>query len=94
MKIMPIGPQEKDLLINLMESIYVEISYLEAMKDANLEGERKILKKHKKYASDLVPTPFAKNSRYKRLGRCIDKTLIKIEDIYSKFADGPTKANR
>ena len=35
---MPLEKNEKELIINLMEFIYVEVAYLEAMKDMNLEG--------------------------------------------------------
>lgn len=36
MKAMPIEKKEKDLLVNLMEYVYVEMCYVRNMKDANL----------------------------------------------------------
>ena len=94
LKTMPIEEHEKEMIINLMEFIYVECSYLEAMKDLNLEGERKILKKHKKYSKGKTITPIVKNIRYRRLGKCISTLLVEIEDLYAISAQGPSKENR
>ena len=94
LKSMPTEAKEREMIINLMEFIYVECSYLEGMKDLNLEGQRKILKKHKKYAKGKTFTPVVKNARYGRLGKCISKLLIEIEDLYAISAEGPSKKNR
>ena len=45
------------------------------MKDANLEAERKILKKHKKYAKKMVPTPSPNHDKITR--------MVKIEQDYT-----------
>lgn len=37
------------------------------MREANLEAERKILKKHKKYAKNKVPTPTHNHDKVVRM---------------------------
>ena len=59
------------LYLTYIEYAYIEICYLAEMREANLEAERKILKKHKKYAKGMIPTP-PPNQHYTN----------KIEDLY------------
>lgn len=45
----------------------MEISYLTEMREANIEAERKILKKHKKYAKKMVSTPAPDHEKITRM---------------------------
>lgn len=47
------------VLITFIEYTYIEAAYLKKMEEANMQAERKILKKHKKYAQKIVKTPKA-----------------------------------
>lgn len=39
------------------------------MREANLQAERKILKKHKKYAKKLIPTPAPAHLKIMRMAK-------------------------
>jgi hypothetical protein len=56
-----------DIYLTYIEYAYVEISYLTEMREANLEAERKILKKHKKYAKKMVATPSPNHDKITRM---------------------------
>lgn len=45
------------LFLSFIEYVYIEIVYVTEMRETNIEAERKILKKHKKYAKGFVETP-------------------------------------
>ena len=45
---------------------YIEYAY---MREANLEAERKILKKHKKYAKNVVMTPSQNHDKIARMAK-------------------------
>ena len=67
--------------------------YLETMKETNKEGERKILKKHTKYANKIVETPKPRTSKINRLSVVMKKMAEEIEDLYVKRAEGNSKQN-
>ena len=55
------------LYLTYIEYAYIEICYLAEMREANLEAERKILKKHKKYAKGMIPTPPPNHDKMQRM---------------------------
>ena len=52
------------------------------MREANLEAERKILKKHKKYAKKMVETPKPAHDKITRMARIEEEYINKLEDLY------------
>jgi hypothetical protein len=74
--------KEHELFLTYIEYSYVEISYLTEMREANLEAERKILKKHKKYSRKKLPTPAPNHDKITRMTRIEESYANKIEDLY------------
>ena len=52
------------------------------MREANLEAERKILKKHKKYAKKMAATPAPNHDKVTRMISIEEDYVNKIEDLY------------
>jgi hypothetical protein len=52
------------------------------MREANIEAERKILKKHKKYAKKQVETPQPSHDKINRMASIEEDYINKIEDLY------------
>jgi len=52
----------------MLDNIYIEVSYVRNLYEINLEGERKILKKHRKIVKELgLKVPASESSRIVRL---------------------------
>ena len=61
--------RKMELYLTYIEYAYIEISYLAEMREANLEAERKILKKHEKYAKNVVMTPSQNHDKIARMAK-------------------------
>ena len=64
------------------------------MKEDNIEGERKILKKHRKYAKNYLNTPDVKNLETFRLNSELKAEIISLEDYYVRLSEGSSKDSR
>ena len=70
-----------ELFLNSIENLYIEVSYLSNLIRVNIEGERKILKKHKKTMKKVgLPSP-------KMLGEVITRQQSTVSDLKDGVED-------
>lgn len=55
------------IFLTYIEYAYIEVSYISEMREANIEAERKILKKHKKYSRKMAETPQPSHEKITRM---------------------------
>lgn len=83
------------LYLTYIEYSYIEISYISEMREFNIEAERKILKKHKKYAKKVIQTPHPTHDKINRMTSIEEEYKSKIQDLYvSVNKDTPSKESR
>lgn len=79
----------------MLDSIYIEVSYVRNLYEINLEGERKILKKHKKVVKELnLVTPPSEAQKINRLVPLAKELQDSIEEMYISKSNKGSKVAR